>query len=263
MIDLEELLDTLHLEDLQNSTHPSIFDENDGYDVLIVKLPIISKDLSSKSIGFVITPTSSYQYSSEESIFSEFDNRFTSVHKILDRHIDKLLKSFNRYQDLIEQMEENLYANKIDKDFMKQWLDLKKDISMVERITFRTSSKIQDMIESYENEEEFPINSYIDLHEHMERISRSSTFFLSKLDYFYSFYKSRTDEKMNSLIYTLTIISAIFLPLNLLVGYFGMNTSGLPFSAGDFGTLNVTLVMTLLVLITVSIIYFVQKKNRS
>ena len=31
----EQLLDPLHLEDLHNAVHPSIFDENEGYDILM------------------------------------------------------------------------------------------------------------------------------------------------------------------------------------------------------------------------------------
>ena len=37
---LEQLIDALHLEDLRNDLHPSIFDENETYDMLIVRLPV-------------------------------------------------------------------------------------------------------------------------------------------------------------------------------------------------------------------------------
>lgn len=68
--------------------------------------------------------------------------------------------------------------------------------------------------------EGFPVNHYLDLHEHCERLYRSVALQLAKLDYLYNFYNTRTNEKMNRLIFFLTIISAIFLPLNLFVGFF-------------------------------------------
>ncbi len=49
------------------------------------------------------------------------------------------------------------------------------------------------------------------------------------------------DEKMNRIIFVLTIISAIFLPLTLITGFFGMNTSDLPFTHGTYGTLKATI----------------------
>ena len=66
---------------------------------------------------------------------------------------------------------------------------------------------------------------------------------------------------MNKMIYILTIISAVFLPLNLLVGFFGMNTSGLPFTTPEVnGTLNVIFLMFILVLPTFMAIKAWRKK---
>jgi magnesium transporter len=55
---------------------------------------------------------------------------------------------------------------------------------------------------------------------------------------------------MNRIIYILTIISAIFLPLNLVVGFFGMNTTSLPFTKHAGGTYNVVLIMIFLGILT-------------
>ncbi len=239
MQQIDQQIDQLHLEDLRNKLHPSIFDENDEYDMLIVRLPVIKEELESISLGFIFTQASSYQYNIIENNFEELDNRFEGPHKKIDIFLDKLLKSFNSYQDQISDMEESLYEDTAKINFMTQWLGLKRDILRIERIMLRTAGVMQDMINYYEQVEGFPINHYVDIHEHCERILRSATLQLSKLDYLYSFYNARTNEKMNRLIFLLTIISAIFLPLNLIVGFFGMNTSGLPFTEGANGTLNV------------------------
>jgi len=60
---------------------------------------------------------------------------------------------------------------------------------------------------------------------------------VEKLDYLYEFYKTKQDEKMNHIMFILTIISAIFLPLTLVTGFFGMNTGGLPFVTDPNGTI--------------------------
>jgi magnesium transporter len=45
---------------------------------------------------------------------------------------------------------------------------------------------------------------------------------------------------MNKIMFILTILSGIFLPLTLVTGYFGMNTGGLPLTEDPHGTLKVT-----------------------
>ncbi len=255
MEQLEIKIDELHLKDLCNEVHPSIFDENDDYDMLIIRLPLIDQTLEVKSFGFVITAEHSYEYDKEAKTFKPFADRFEALHTRIDKISDRLLKAFGRYQELTVDMEEHLYLDKTMKHFMTDWLGLKRDILRIERVLLRASQTMEQVIESYEHEEGFPINHYLDLHEHLDRTTRSATLQLSKLDYLYSFFSARTNERMNRLIYFLTIISAVFLPLNLVVGFFGMNTSGLPFAEGSSGTLNAILLMLSLVVITSLVVY--------
>lgn len=245
----EHMVDKFHLEDLRNDLHPSIFDENDDYDMLIVRLPIINGNLEVVSLGFIITADGSYLYNSVQNRLENLESRFEGPYNKIDTLLDKLLKSFSSYQDRVFDMEESLYDDTAKRSFITQWVILKRDILRIERIMLRTSSVMQEMINYYEHVEGFPINHYVDIHEHCERILRSATLQLSKLDYLYSFYNTRTNEKMNRLIFLLTVISAIFLPLNLMVGFFGMNTSGLPFTEGSHGTLNVIISFGILVVI--------------
>ncbi|WP_373001001.1 magnesium transporter CorA family protein [Sulfurimonas sp.] len=261
MSDILKSVNSLHLEDLGNEIHPSIFDTNEEYQMLIVRLPIINKELTFTSIGFIITDDSSFFYDKSKHEFQKLDSRFEAPHKILNTLVDKLLKSFENYRDSISNIEETLYENKSTDSFMNEWLGLKRDILRIERILIHTTATISDVIESYKEADNFPINNYADLHEHLDRTLRSATLQFSKLDYLYNFYSARTNEKMNHLIYTLTIISAIFLPLNLLVGFFGMNTSGLPFTSGATGTFSVIGLILIISVTTTLIINFIRKKN--
>ncbi len=252
---LERLIDNLHLEDLRNELHPSIFDENEGYDMFILRLPVIGNVLEIRSMGFIITPEHSYTYDREEKVFKELKGRFEGPHAVVDKVADRLLSSFIKYQDLTVDMEETLYLDKHIDSFMTDWLGLKRDILRIERVLIHASDTLTRFIEYYEKTENFPVNHYVDLHEHIDRTKRAAALQLSKLDYLYNFYSARTNEKMNRLIYFLTIISAIFLPLNLVVGFFGMNTSGLPFAEGSSGTLSAVTLMLSLVIITSLVFY--------
>lgn len=257
---VEELIDSLHLEDVRNEKHPSIFDDNEDYNMLILRIPVIEKELNGKSIAFILTNETSYIYNKEEQKFEELADCFNAPHKMLDKVTDKLLKSFTKYQDEISDMEENLYADNMTKDFLNSWLLLKLDILRIERILHKASNTMDEFIDCYKDVEDFPINHYSDLYEHMERTMRSATLQLSKLDYLYSFYNAKSNDKMNKMIYLLTIISSIFLPLNLVVGFFGMNTSGLPFASGSYGTFYAIGLMFFLILITSIVVQKWRKK---
>jgi magnesium transporter len=248
------------LEDLRNASHPAVFDENDGYDMLILRLPVINQKLEITSIGFIITPDESYLYDRGKDAFKKLGSRFEAPYKILDGMVDELLKSFEGYLDLIVDMEETLYLNKTKESFMNKWLELKRNIIKIERLLIHSSLTMDRAIEYYEKSKNFPLNHYLDLHEHLERTLRSASLQLSKLDYIYKFYTTQTNERINRSIFALTIISAIFLPLNLVVGFFGMNTSGLPFSGGLSGTNSVLILMACLSVITFLAIYFMKRK---
>jgi zinc transporter len=50
----------------------------------------------------------------------------------------------------------------------------------------------------------------------------------------------QTAQRTNQNVYLLSILTAIMMPATLVTGFFGMNTSGLPFSQGSHGTLLAT-----------------------
>ena len=259
----EQFLDSLHLEDLHNAAHPSIFDVNEEYDMLIVRLPVIGEKLEAQSFGFVIEGQNSFLFNRDNKKFELLEDHFIGPYKIIDPMIDSLLKSFEKYRSMIVDMEELLYENKNIENFMADWIVLKRDILFIQRILTRTSEMLLVMVNHYRENTDFPMNHYIDIHEHMERIINSATHQLSKLDYLYNFYSARSNDKMNKMIYILTIISAVFLPLNLLVGFFGMNTSGLPFTSPEqTGTIKVVSLMFSLSILTFIAVLICHKRSQ-
>ena len=261
MDNIKQLIDSLHLQDVRNDLHPSIFDDNEEYNMLILRLPIITEnELNAHSLSFILTKDESYYYNKEKSSFEKLDDLFMGPHTIANKLIDKLLKSFLEYQEEISVMEEKLYASDHDENFLNNWLSFKLEILRIERILLKAKGTMDEFIEYYSEAESFPMNHYVDLDEHIERVMRSAAMQLSKLDYLYSFYNAKSNDKMNKMIYILTIISAIFLPLNLVVGFFGMNTSGLPFAEGTSGTVYAISLMASLAIVTSLVVLKWRKK---
>jgi magnesium transporter len=228
--------------------------------MLIMRVPVITDTLVGKSIGFILTKEHSYFYNREKASFEKLEGLFMGPYHLVDKIIDKLLKSFLKYQESILDMEETLYANTAGKNFLNNWLVIKLEVLRIERILLKLTQTMDELLEYYKEQSDFPINNYVDIHEHIDRTTRSATLQLSKLDDLYSFYNAKSNDKMNKMIYILTIISAIFLPLNLMVGFFGMNTSGLPFAEGTNGTSIAISLMFVLGALSMAIVHFWRKK---
>lgn len=71
-------------------------------------------------------------------------------------------------------------------------------------------------------------------------------------------FQSRQDAKQNKIMCILTVVTTLFLPLNLLTGWYGMNFSCMPELHWRYGYLAVILAAVLIV--SLEIVYFKKKK---
>lgn len=62
---------------------------------------------------------------------------------------------------------------------------------------------------------------------------------------------SQLSEQINSRMYILSVVAALFLPLGFLTGLFGINVGGIPFADNPSGFLEILLVLVVIVLIQV------------
>lgn len=247
MAEIIDFLDKFHIEDLKNPKHPAIFTSHPDYDLFIFRLPLLKGDeLEVESFGFIVTAEESFYYDKKSDLFQPLKDKYFGLHVRLDGLVDKLLANIDQCDEAVGGMEDDLYDNATGSDYIERWFDLKKNISRMERILFKSLGALKEKVSNYRRDEVFPESSFHDLLEHLDRSHRYSAMMMTKLDNIYNFYNTRMNEKINTTVYLLTVISAIFLPLNLIVGFFGMNTSGLPFTGGDEGTKLVIYVLLLL-----------------
>ena len=253
-------LDENILEDIETSDHPSVFESADGYSALILRMPEINIDsIDIHSYAFVIEDSNVYRYSRKSKEFIELGG-FEALHRYLDTKVDRILSEIQSYHIDIDRLEESLYDDNSDNQFMQKWLVYKKDVSLINRLMLHAVISFERFIHKYKNIDGFERMEYEDLLEHMRRIEYLSKSAMEKLDNLHSFYRTKVDEHMNRIMYWLTIISAIFLPLTLVTGFFGMNTGGLPFTDDNGGTLKVTIIS--MILEAIFLLGFISISNR-
>ena len=257
-------LKPLHIDDINNSKHSSYFFVSDEYSLLITRF----FDLGDEELIGVSTPyiifnsqeTYSYNRSSQE--FFKLQNSHLSIADSINMQLNKSEQLIMHYVDEIDRLEDDLYMRKLSPIFLDLWFDLKKDITRMERILERAYESLKKYTRQYEKTEEFPTHEFANIIEHIERYQRLSSLNANKLDTLYNYYNSLKNDKMNANVYALTILSGIFLPLNLVVGFFGMNTEGLFFNGNPEGTSNVVVLLTGLFFLFLLIIPFISLIER-
>jgi len=229
------------LEDIESPEHPSNFEVSDNYSVLILRLPQESKDkLDVVSYAFVVEDDTVFIYNREAKKLDTLGSVDDMI-EFIDEKAEKLIKKVQKYHIELDKLEESLYEADDKSDFMHEWLHYKKEISLIQRLTFHASIAFELFVNFQKRNQKETDHAYSDLLEHITRVEQLSKAALEKLDNLYSFYRAKVDEKMNKNMYILTIISGIFLPLTLITGFFGMNTGGLPYTSAPNGTLHVVL----------------------
>ncbi len=242
------LLDTFHIEDIQNSSHPSDFYHHKDYGILIMRIPEVFERVDIVSYPFIIREERAYLYNRKERDLEEIGS-LLKLSQFINRKMEKLIKDVMRYHYEIETLEDELYEDRIDRDFINKIMRYKKDISLIYRVLLFAILALELFMSHYKHSDGYPKLAYDDLYEHMDRVKNLSKSANEKLDNLYNFYKAKIDERMNKNIYYLTILSGIFLPLTLLTGFFGMNTGGLPFTDSENGTLYVVVISVVLEII--------------
>jgi len=257
---IRDKIDSFHLEDIKNEIHPSVFFKHANYDLFILRLPQLEENkMVVKSNAFVITDETYYFYDKAKESFVDLKD-IKGFYRFLDHNIDSTLKIILNYFNKIEAIEDKFYDGKLIKDFNQQWFGFKNDIVRTNRVLFKAVETIEDLISNYKKEDDYLERNFEDIEEHIKRAYRNSGFLLEKLDALYNFYITQNNEQMNHTIYILTLLSGVFLPLNLLVGFFGMNTTSLPFTIGDGGTYKVISLLLSVAFITTLLTYFLKKR---
>ena len=257
---LYDQIDRFHLLDLKNPTHPSMFAEEATYDILILTFPSKTKELKIDSYAFVFDEHTYYYFDRVKNEFSDFKT-IQNVYEFLNDKMNITMKMMASLHESIDWMEEQLYENGSNMQFMRYWLSHKKDLARIYRLLSLGEDVLEQFIKQYLKNEDFLVSHFKDIHEHLERTNRSVLLAMDKLGNLYNFYTSRNNERMNKTIYLLTILSGIFLPLNLIVGYFGMNTQGLPFSNIGNGAMLVTFMLGVCSMVMMALIWYHRKRG--
>ncbi len=146
----------------------------------------------------------------------------------------------------IETLEEEIISEK-EKDYHLEVLNLKKEISRMNRYYHQLFDMVDDL-QSY-SQDNHPLTYHI-FENKINRLLQETIDLREYAMQVQDVYMSEIGIRQNNVMKMLTVVTTIFLPLTLLVGWYGMNFANMPELTWKYGYLGVALISIVIIILT-------------
>ncbi|MFT3739040.1 MAG: magnesium/cobalt transporter CorA [Breznakibacter sp.] len=238
-------LESLILEDILNTDHRPKFEETENAVFFTLKLIAFDKKLASidsEQVSFVLG--SNYVISFQENhseIFTPIIDRIRqNKGRIRRKGNDYLMYAFvdilvDNYFEVVEDIEQNLddiedsLGSINDKQTLFSLQLNKRALQSLRRYITPLRDQVSSLIRSEtEYISEHNIKYFRDLQDHLFHIVESIDNLLEINESIKEMHMSNLSLRMNQIMQTLTLFTAIFTPLTFLAGVYGMNFENIP-----------------------------------
>ncbi len=234
-----------HVADSLNHAHPSFYDQTHDYDMLVFRGISSTTDTHE----FLTRPTVFFIFGRLLVTIRDADS--VSIPTVLERMLNKsgripkrpvglmhaiLAKMVDRFLALREPLMEQLEAWRRDlldpNNPFDDWMAVMQHNSYLRRLAMLCDEQ-HDAVISWREHTDVEFDDhlavrYTDLIEHIERVMKFATEQKGEVDALVQMHFSAVAHRTNEIVRVLTVISAIFLPLTLVAGIFGMNFEYMP-----------------------------------
>ncbi|MBK5229808.1 MAG: magnesium transporter CorA family protein [Thermoleophilia bacterium] len=147
------------------------------------------------------------------------------LHAVLDVLVDSFAPLLDDLDSKIEDIEERIFARKLS-DREVDIHNVRRQLANVVRVAHRQSEAYTRLRETLRrlpdhNPEQAPY--FRDVQDHLIRVTESADSLRDRLQGAFEIYLAALDNRQNIIMKQFTVIAGIFLPLTVLVGFFGMN----------------------------------------
>ena len=168
-------------------------------------------------------------------------------------------EKIEKMRNAMTEMEEAVVTDSAGNEFGSELIDLKKKLLRLQTYY----EQILDVTETLEENENEIFSSgnlfyFSNLSKKVERLKNDVNSLNNALDHLQDAYSSFLDVKMNRTMKVLTVLTTLFVPLTIIVGWYGMNFQSMPEFTWRFGYVYV---ITLSVVVVV-ILSLLAKKNK-
>lgn len=264
-----------HQSDLANSRHPPFFEQTGEYELLIFRtidrrFGVIEP--KTRSVAFlIIGNTITSVHDADDSIFSDLYEKWVNkylkkpkdVISLLHTLLDVIGDSFTSIREPLVQQVAEWQRKLLDpNDPFNDWQIIMNAKSRLRELN--TNLELQrEVLLSWRENTRYEINPsntirLNDLDSHLARIERLASGISTDLDSLTQIYFASIGQKTNSTMQFLAVLSAIFLPLNLIAGIFGMNFEFIPLLKNPWG---VVIALGFMLIVSLSLLWWFRKKK--
>ena len=234
-----------HLADLRNTLHAPFFDGTAEYDLLILRghdRRSPHEEPQTQPFGFLVTPTTVVSvHPAHDDTFAQVMQRLLENHRrapgnaaaLLHLLANQVVDGLLTLRDPLEQRLETLQNRLLDPtEPFDDWRPLLRLRSRLRWLAGRMEGQRTVFGEWREQTalalDEGTAIRFNDLDEHLGRVQHQAEVLLHDIDGLVNIHFASNAQSTNRVIQVLTVVSAVFLPLNLIAGIFGMNFDTLP-----------------------------------
>lgn len=242
-----------HVRDSLNLAHPSYSDSTSDYEMVIFRSlapePEQDHDFSSRPTALFlfervlisVRPQDSRSIQAVRGRLSNRQGRIPArpvglMHLILTNMVDRFLQMREPLTEQLETWRRDLLDPGHPFD---DWLALMNHRSQLRQLELLCEGQ-EDAITVWRDTTGVDIDDHLavrynDLLEHIRRVMKFATDQQSEIESLVQLHFSAVAHRTNEIVRVLTVISAIFLPLTVIVGVFGMNFEYMPELAWRYG----------------------------
>ncbi|GAB1405711.1 MAG: magnesium/cobalt transporter CorA [Lentimicrobiaceae bacterium] len=150
------------------------------------------------------------------------------AYALMDKVVDNYFFILNALEDLIEDAELDLIdaGNSITP---RHLLHLKKQLMLLRRYIYPLRDELRKLPQEESPLIEPKTYKYIsDVYDHLQNIIQNLESFRDSVSNLMELYNNNISNKLNSIMKTLTVVGAIFIPLTFIAGIYGMNFDHMP-----------------------------------
>ena len=159
------------------------------------------------------------------------------LHRIIDTMVDHYRPEVDKLEDQIEGLEESVFEHP-GPAALRDMLALKRDVASLRRVTLPQRDAVGRLARR-----EFPMISlemayrFRDVYDQLVRLSEEALVLHDRVSSLVDAHLSNTSNRLNEVMKTLTVITAIAVPFTVMGGLYGMNVRLPGVGEGDGGPL--------------------------
>jgi len=289
----------LHLSDLLNSQLPSQFDDTSWYELLVMRRLGPGNGGGTGSLGAVDTSPVGFVvfdrvlisvHPAPPALREHFAQRLaergggndlrggsrlpTSPAELMLRMVNHIVDGYLELRRALSRdlgaLEQRLLAPRSRFSDWRVLLDARNRLQELEEIGEDQRSAVQEWIDAldewpheegaeHRRERELLRVRSRDLLEHVERVLAHVRRLEQSAESAMQMHFSALQQRTNDIMRTLTVLTAVFLPLNLITGFFGMNFDALPLIHS--GTAGIGIAVALMLVVFVALIVYFRRKR--